>query len=75
MSTMECTPQRVHSEIGHLINNQDTCHCPQQLPTVINKLRIFGKQWNHRAIAPTPASQAMAGPVFSLHLAGLTWSF
>ena len=24
------------------------------------------------AVAPTPAGQAMAGPVFSLHLAGLT---
>ena len=28
-----------------------------------------------RAVAPTPAGQAMAGPVFSLHLAGLTCTF
>ena len=28
-----------------------------------------------RAVAPTPAGQAMAGPVFSLHLAGLTCNF
>ena len=28
-----------------------------------------------RAVAPTPAGQAMAGPVFSLHLAGLTFTF
>ena len=26
----------------------------------------------NRAVAPTPAGQAMARPVFSLHLAGLT---
>ena len=28
-----------------------------------------------RAVAPTPAGQAMAGPVFSPHLAGLTFTF
>ena len=28
-----------------------------------------------RTVAPTPAGQAMASPVFSLHLAGLTYSF
>ena len=32
MSAMECTPQRVQSEIGHLINNQDTCHHPPTTP-------------------------------------------
>ena len=29
----------------------------------------------YRAVAPTPASQAMARPVFSLYLTGLTPSF
>ena len=29
----------------------------------------------YRAVAPTPAGQAMAGPVFSLHLAGLSYLY
>ena len=38
-----------------------------------HQFRLFSAP--HRAVAPTPAGQAMAGAVFSLHLAGLTYTF